>query len=101
MAKNSMSGQKKSTTSPPSTSNDTTHLETLLKHKHYYDMLIGCGELVNFHMDVQNELLAVYRLKEPHYDYNRKCPACVCEFLVNLYKLYENDLHTPNSNNIS
>src|SRR6056300_1679182 len=100
MAKSSTSGQKKNTTLPQPTNKDTTHLETLLKHKHYYYMLISCGELVNFYPDVQNELLAVYRLKEPHYDYNRKCPACVCEFLVNLYKLYENDLHTSNSNNL-
>jgi hypothetical protein len=101
MAKNYTSGQKKGTTLQPLTNNEQPHLKTLLKHKHYHDMIVNSGELVNFWDDVQNELLEVYRLKEPHYNYNRRCPACVCEFLVNLYKLYKDDLHTSNSNNIS
>lgn len=69
------------------------HLETLLKHKHFYDLFKATGELVNFSHEVQNELLEIYRISEPYYQYNNRCDACVVTFLVNLYNKYNEQLH--------
>lgn len=73
------------------------HLEILLRHKHHYDLFIKSGEVVNFNHDIQDELLNVMRLKIPHYEYNRRCDACVCEFLVLTYKQYKDELYPSNS----
>ena len=62
-------------------------IETLKKHKHYFDLLERSGELINFNHDVQNELLNVYRLEvDANYHYNRSCGECVKEFLKIVYK---------------
>ena len=45
---------------------DARHLETLLKHKHYYDLFKATGELVAFTIEVQNELLEVMRTRDPY-----------------------------------
>lgn len=82
-------------------SNVAKHLEILLKHKHHYDLFIRSGEIVNFSIDIQDELLQVIRLKVPHYEYNRRCDACVCEFLVLTYKQFKDELRTSNGTNRS
>jgi len=67
-------------------------VETLKRHKHFYDLFISSGELVNFNHDIQNELLELLRVKHPGYEYNRRCDACVCEFLVLVYRAYKAEL---------
>jgi hypothetical protein len=73
---------------------DAKHLEVLSKHKHYYDLFIKSGELVGFTHDVQQELLQVYRLVDPVYTYNNRCGACIGTFLVNVYKTFNEQLHS-------
>lgn len=75
---------------------DDKHLQTLLKHKHFYDLFKTSGELVGFTMEVQNELLEVMRTKDPYFTYNNRCGACVGSFLVNTYKRFSDELHTSN-----
>lgn len=71
---------------------EPAHIQTLKKYRPHYDLFIKTGELVNFNHDIQNELLQVMRLKDPIYDYNRRCDACVCEFLVLVYRQYKAEL---------
>lgn len=91
-----MSGQKKNTTIKKLVPSVEKHLEILLRHKHHYDLFMRSGEIVNFNADIQDELLSVIKLKIPHYDYNRRCDACVCEFLVLTYKQFKDELHPSN-----
>lgn len=85
MAKSSTSGQKKSTTSTPPINNEEKHLQTLLKHKHIFDLYEKTGEVVSFSHEVQNEVLEAYRVYDPHYHYQRTCPVCVAQFLNTVY----------------
>lgn len=73
---------------------DAKHLEILLKHKHFYDLFIRSGELVGLTYEVQNELLEVYKTVDPYYTYNSRCGACVGSFLVNVYKTFNEQLHS-------
>jgi hypothetical protein len=73
---------------------DEKHLATLLKHKHYYDLFKATGELVAFTIEVQNELLEVMRTRDPYYQYNGRCGACVGTFLVNVYNTFNEQLHS-------
>ena len=73
---------------------DAKHLEVLSKHKHYYDLFIKSGELVGFTHEVQNELLEIMRTKDPYFTYNNRCGACVGSFLVNVYKTFNEQLHS-------
>lgn len=73
---------------------DAKHLATLLKHKHFYDLFIATGELVAFTLEIQNELLEVMRTKDPYFQYNGRCGACVATFLNNVYKTFNEQLHT-------
>jgi hypothetical protein len=73
---------------------DAKHLETLLKHKHFYDLFTTSGELVGFTMEIQNELLDIYRTIDPYYTYNNRCGGCVGGFLVNVYKRFNEQLHS-------
>ena len=91
-----MSGQKRNTTTKRLEPSAAKHLAILLKHRHHYDLFIRSGEIVNFSADVQDELLQVIRLKIPTYEYNRRCDACVCEFLVLTYKQFKDELHPSN-----
>lgn len=70
------------------------HLAILLKHKHFYDLFIATGELVAFTLEIQNELLEVMRTRDPYYQYNGRCGACVATFLTNVYKTFNEQLHT-------
>ena len=70
------------------------HLAILLKHKHFYDLFAATGELVAFTNEVQNELLEVMRSKDPYYQYNGRCGACVGSFLTNVYKTFNEQLHS-------
>lgn len=81
--------QKKKVLQNTQISNDILILK---KHKHIYDLFIKTGELVNFHLDIQNELLGIFKKRKPFYDYNRRCAACVAEFLVHVYSEYKNEL---------
>lgn len=73
---------------------DAKHLATLLKHKHYYDLFKATGELVAFTHEVQNELLEVMRTRDPYYQYNGRCGACVGTFLNNVYNTFNEQLHS-------
>ena len=87
-----MSGQKKNITTKKSAKEEPKHLQVLLKHKHHYDLFIRTGELVNFSAETQTELFNIYKEKFPNYDYNRRCPACVAEFMVAVYSHFKNEL---------
>jgi len=73
---------------------DAKHLETLLKHKHFYDLFIVSGELVAFTNEIQNELLEVMRTRDAYYTYNNRCGACIGTFLTNVYKTFNEQLHS-------
>jgi|APGre2960657373_1045057.scaffolds.fasta_scaffold28538_2 hypothetical protein len=73
---------------------DAKHLATLLKHKHFYDLFKATGELVAFTIEIQNELLEVMHSKDPYYQYNGRCGACVGAFLTNVYNRFNEQLHT-------
>lgn len=73
---------------------DSRHLEILLKHKHFYDLFKTSGELVSFTHEAQNELLEVMRTKDPYFTYNHRCGACVGTFLVNVYKTFNEYIHS-------
>ena len=90
-----MRGRPKGTTSKKLISNDTKPLsklssEILDKHRHFYDFFHKTGELVNFHHDIQSELLNEYRkLKDEYYHYNTNCKVCVTDFLNTIYRWYD------------
>jgi hypothetical protein len=61
------------------------------KHRHFYDFYHKTGEIVNFHHDIQSELLNEYRrLKDEYYHYNTNCKVCVIDFLNLIYRWYDN-----------
>jgi len=64
----------------------------LQKHKHIFDLYAQTGELVNFSADIHNEVIEAYRVVNPHYHYNRTCPACVCDMLKDVYNYYNSTL---------
>jgi hypothetical protein len=84
-----LNGQIENTTLLPSIGKDNPHLQTLLEHKHIYDLFMQCGELVGFHPHIQNEVVAAYMSEHPHYHYDAGCGACVAEMLCTVYKWYE------------
>ena len=88
MARKSTNGQSQNTTLSTSTKVEKSHLTILSKHKHYYDFYMKTGEIVNFWHDVQKEILNAYLVEFPHYHYQRTCPACVAQFLVEVYTWY-------------
>jgi hypothetical protein len=84
-----MSGRKQNITLPKLTNVDLPHLAVFAKHKHFYDFFDKTGELVNFHAEIQNELLTAYHnLFDPYYHYQRTCAACVAGFLTLAYRQY-------------
>ena len=87
-AKHLGSGEEKNTTYSTSIQDVAPHLKVLSKHKHIYDFYVHTGELVNFHADIHNEVIEAYRVVNPHYHYNRSCPACVCDMLKDVYNYY-------------
>ena len=89
MAKNSTNGQKKSTITQESTASDSPHLQTLSKYESIYDTYIQSGEIINFHPHVRSEVVAAYRVADPHYHYNDGCAACIAEMLVTVYRYYK------------
>ena len=97
-----MRGRPKGTTSKKLINNDTMPIKALLveketneifdKHRHYYDFYHRTGEIVNFHHDVQIELLNEYRrVKDAYYHYNNNCNVCVIDFLNLIYRWYDNN----------
>ena len=91
-AKRLENGGEENTTFLTSTPDVAPHLKVLQKHKHIYDFYVHTGELVNFHADIHNEVIEAYRVVNPHYHYNRSCPACVCDMLKDVYKYYNSTL---------
>lgn len=89
MAKRSGNGDVKNTTYSTSTPDVAPHLKVLQKHKHIYDLYVLTGELVNFSADIHNEVIEAFKVDNPHYHYNRSCPACVCEMLKDVYNYYK------------
>ena len=89
MGRRSKNGQTENTISLKLTSEEENCLTVLSKHKHIYDLFQQTGEIVNFYHEIQNELLDAYQLIDPHYSYNRSCPACVAEFMVTIYRWYK------------
>ena len=66
-------------------------MQTFARHKHIYDFYSKTGEMVNFHHDIQQELLVAYRAKvDPYYTFSNTCPVCVCDFLNQIYRWYDN-----------
>ena len=72
---------------------DEKHLAILSKHKHIYDLFELTGELINFTSDIQNEIVSVYKIENPHYHYNRTCPACVCDMIKTIYNWYNKKIN--------
>ena len=87
-AKHLGSGDEKNIIYSTLTPDVAPHLKVLAKHKHIYDFYVNTGELVNFHADIHNEVIEAYRVVNPHYHYNRSCPACVCDMLKDVYNYY-------------
>jgi hypothetical protein len=91
-----MRGRPRNITLPKLINNDlmpTKALSNLIfdKHRHYYDFYHKTGEIVNFHHDVQQELLNEYRrLKDEYYHFNNNCKVCVIDFLNTIYRWYDN-----------
>ena len=92
MAKNSTSGQSKNTASETLTKTDDKRLPIYLKHKHIYELFVISGEVINFTHEAQDELLSVYQIDFPHHTYNKRCPACVAEFLSLAYRYFESKI---------
>lgn len=66
-----------------------SYLQPFADHRHIYDLYAKCGEIVNFHHGIQNELLRIYReYNDANYHYNQRCPVCVAEFLHTVYNWY-------------
>ena len=95
-----MRGRPKGTTSKKLISNDSMPTKALSvksnlifdKHRHFYDFYHKTGEIVNFHHDIQSELLNEYRrLKDEYYHYNTNCKVCVIDFLNLIYRWYDNN----------
>jgi hypothetical protein len=82
------SGQNQNTTFSTLTPSEENVLKVLAKHKHIYDLYAQTGELVNFSADIHNEVINAYKEINPHYHYNRNCPACVCDMLKDVYNYY-------------
>ena len=91
-AKRSENGGEENTTFSTLIPDVEPHLKVLQKHKHIYDLYAHTGELVNFNADIHNEVIEAYRVVNPHYHYNRNCPACVCDMLKDVYKYYNNTI---------
>lgn len=92
MAKSSTSGQKKTTQSLTSIEQEKPHLKILSKHKHFYDFYMASQEIVNFSHEIQNEILEAFKVEHPHYHYQRTCPVCVSNFLVTVYRWYNEQI---------
>jgi len=92
MVKHLANGGEENTTFSTLTPDVEPHLKVLSKHKHIFDLYAQTGELVNFHADIHNEVIEAYRVVNPHYHYNRSCPACVCDMLKDVYKYYNSTL---------
>ncbi len=73
------------------TKEENSYSKVFDKHRHIYDLFERSGELVNFHHEIQSELLEAYRegTGDHHYNYPRHCPACIAEFLTKVYKWYD------------
>lgn len=69
---------------------EETHLATLSKYRHHYELFVKTGELVGLTQEAQNELYDIYKLYDPYYTYNNRCGACIGTFLVNVYKTTDN-----------
>lgn len=87
-AQRSENGEEKNIICLTLTPDVAPHLKVLQKHKHIYDLYAQTGELVNFSADIHNEVIEAYRVVNPHYHYNRSCPACVCDMLKDVYNYY-------------
>ena len=100
-AKHYTNGQSQNITFPLLTTNESKPLpdwlETLKRHKHYHDFLVSTGELVNFSAQILNEVLTAYQNIDPYIHVNQRCPACIAEFLIKVYKDY--DIYSSNSVN--
>ena len=67
------------------------HLQTLLKHKHIYDLFARTNEIVGLTPEVRGEISNAYRqLHDAHYHYNDGCHTCIVEMLMTIYSYYQN-----------
>ena len=79
----------KNTTSSKLTLSEDQYLQVFARHKHIWDFFNNTGEMVNFHLHIQQELLEAYqKLHDPYYHYNRTCPVCIAEFIHRIYNWY-------------
>jgi hypothetical protein len=68
------------------------------RHKHFYDFYMQTQMVVNFHYDIQQELLEAYRKVDPYYHFNNSCPVCVVDFLKTVYNYYNAKNSNSNRN---
>ena len=67
------------------------HFQTLLKHKHIYDLFARTNEIVGLTPEVRGEITNAYRqLHDAHYHYNDGCHTCIVEMLMTIYAYYQN-----------
>jgi len=65
------------------------HLQTLLKHKHIYDLYARTQEIVGLSPEIRGEIVNAYRnLHDAHYHHNDGCQMCIVEMLTTIYSWY-------------
>ena len=67
-------------------------MQVFAKHKHIYDLYYKCGEMVGLSPEVRNEIYNAWLEVEPGATVYMRCPACVAEWLVRVYKWYETQI---------
>jgi hypothetical protein len=69
------------------------HLQTLLRHKHIYDLFARTNEIVGLTPEVRGEITNAYRqIHDAHYHYNDGCHTCIVEMLVTIYSWYNKEI---------
>ena len=66
------------------------YLEVLKKYKYIYDMFYKTGEIVGLHPHIREEIVSAYKVKFPHFHYQKTCAACTGDMLKEVYTWYEN-----------
>lgn len=89
MGRKSTSGQKQSITTSTLTQEENNSLKVFETHKHIYDFFQKTGEIVNLHPHIKQELLDAMRIFQPYYFVNLNCPACLVDFLNDIYRIYQ------------
>lgn len=89
MGRKSLNGQKQNTITLILTQEESNSLKVFETHKHIYDFFQKTGEIVNLHPHIKQELLDAIRVFQPYYFVNLNCPACIVDFLNDVYRIYQ------------